>query len=52
MLPNIAPDSYPTFKIEGYRLARYRNNPVEKISDIVQLAYLDVNLRILSKTAI
>jgi hypothetical protein len=43
MLPNIAPDSYPTFKVEGYRLARYKNNPAENITAIVQLAYLDVN---------
>jgi hypothetical protein len=43
MLPNIALDSYPRFKREGYRLSRFRERPVLVISEIVQLAYLDVN---------
>jgi hypothetical protein len=43
MLPNINPALYAQFKIEGYRIKRYKSAPVMTIPEIVRLAYLDVN---------
>lgn len=43
MLPNIDQALYARFKNEGYRLKKCAEHPVATISEIVQLAYLDVN---------
>lgn len=47
MLPNIDLTFYAKFKKYrpegGYRLIKYEDKPVTKITEIVQLGYLDVN---------
>lgn len=43
MLTNIDQHLYPRFKREGYRIKRYQVVPVQNTTDILQLAYLDVN---------
>ena len=43
MLPNIDAPLYARFKVEGYRKKEYAHRPVQSISEIVQLGYLDVN---------
>lgn len=43
MLKNVDQALYARFKQEGYRIKKYANLPVTSISDIAQLAYLDVN---------
>jgi hypothetical protein len=43
MLPNIDPSLYARFKVEGYRKKEYAHRPVQSVSEIVQLGYLDVN---------
>lgn len=42
MLPNIDANLYAKFKLEGYRIKAYSEEPVTTTSEIVQLAYLDV----------
>ncbi len=47
MLPNIDHALYAKFKKYrpegGYRIKKYEDKPVTKITEIVQLGYLDVN---------
>jgi hypothetical protein len=43
MLPNVDQALYARFKKEGYRIKKFKEEPVSSITEIVQLGYLDVN---------
>lgn len=43
MMPNLDQSLYSRFKREGYRIKKLSESPVSVVSDLVQLAYLDVN---------
>lgn len=43
MLPNIDSALYAKFKAEGYRIKKHSRFPIQHITEIVQLAYVDVN---------
>jgi hypothetical protein len=43
MLKSISQTAITEFKRTGYRIAKYRREPVSTVTDLVQLAYLDVN---------